>query len=146
MYFEVRSMARDKAHYLKDIYNYIDISSFVLNLYILSYSSQALTKAEEAELQLGNLCCLAVIIMWYKSFYWLRLFDNTSFYVRLIADTLFEVRYFMILFVMILMTFGNAIFILSRSRENPLYKDYLTSEYINVLLNQYEMALGTWNT
>ena len=64
--------------------------------------------------------------MWYKSFYWLRLFDNTSFYVRLIADTLFEVRYFMILFVMILMTFGNAIFILSRSREEPLYKDYVS--------------------
>ncbi len=66
--------------------------------------------------------------------------------MRLIADTLYEIKYFLILFVLILMTFGNAMLILSKGRETSLYRDYVPSEYFNVVLNQYEMALGEWDS
>jgi len=84
--------------------------------------------------------------MWTKSFYWLRLFGPTSFFVRLIGDTLHDIRYFLILFVLILMTFGNAVLILSEGREDKLYRDYTSLEYFNVVLNQYELSLGEFDT
>ena len=84
--------------------------------------------------------------MWFKAFYWLRLFGPTSFFVRMIQETLFDIRYFLILFVLILMTFGNAILILSEGRESPLYKDYFSNDYMNVVLNQYELSLGEFDT
>ena len=145
LYFEIRCLIRDRTDYVLDISNDIDFLALFLNLYILSYSSQGLSKEEEEDLHMRILCCIAVILQWQKSFYWLRLFDNTSFYVRLIVDTLFDIKYFLILFAMILMTFGNAIFILSKDREKSLYRDYVSIDYINVFLNQYEMALGSWD-
>ena len=44
------------------------------------------------------------------------------------------------------MTFGNAIYILSKGRETSLYRDYVSLEFLNVVLNQYEMALGEWDS
>lgn len=55
--------------------------------------------------------------MWVKSFYWLRLFGKTSFFVRMISETLYDIKYFLILFIFILMTFGNAMLILSSDRQ-----------------------------
>lgn len=37
---------------------------------------------------------------------WLRLFDNTAFYVRLITQTMHRIRYFLLLFVVALALFG----------------------------------------
>ena len=84
--------------------------------------------------------------MWLKSFYWLSLQDEPSFYVRLLKDTLKEIVSFLILFLLILMTFGNAVMILNEGRKDPLYTDYTQVEFLNVILNQYEMALGAWET
>ena len=53
--------------------------------------------------------------MWLKAFYWLRLFSQTSFYIRLIIETISDIKYFLILFIFILMTFGNALLILDES-------------------------------
>ncbi len=47
VYFEVRCMLRDKSIYLLDIYNYIDIGTFSLNLYIIYKSSVGLSGDEE---------------------------------------------------------------------------------------------------
>ena len=73
--------------------------------------------------------------MWTKTFYWLRLFGSTSFYVRMIIETLYDIRYFLLHFLLILMTFGNAMLILSEGREEALYKDYFEIDFLNVVLN-----------
>ena len=88
---------------------------------------------------------MAVLLMWSKAFYWLRLFGPTSFFVRLIQDTIYDLKYFLILFVLILMTFGNAMLILSEGREDKLYRDYFSNNYMSVFLNQYELSLGEFD-
>ena len=146
LYYEIRCCIRDKFAYLLDIYNWIDISSFCMNLYIVYYSSKGTLVDTDEGLNMRTIAPIAVVLIWTKSFYWLRLFSQTSFFVRLITDTLYDIRYFLILFLLILMTFGNAILILSENRENPLYKDYTSSNYVNVIFSQYEMALGEFYT
>lgn len=63
---------------------------------------------------------MLVILVWFKAFYWMRLFSNTGFYVRLIRETLWDIRYFFILFAFILLTFANALLILGTGREEEL--------------------------
>ena len=78
---------------------------------------------------------IVVLLSWLKSFYRLKLFGATSFYVRLVIWALYDIRHFMVLFVMILMTFGNTIMILSQGRDEILYRDYTQNNFINVMMN-----------
>ena len=83
--------------------------------------------------------------MWCKAFYWLKLFSSTSFYIRLIIETLWDVRYFIILFLFILMTFGNAFLIMDQDREQKYTQDYFGVTVLNVLFDQYLLSLGEFN-
>ena len=55
--------------------------------------------------------------MWFKCFYWMRLFSSTSFYIRLIIETLADIKYFLILLIVIFCTFGNAFLIMDIGKE-----------------------------
>ena len=162
LYFEIRCIIRDQFSYLFDIFNYIDLISILLNIWLIFRATRGKHAHEEAESEtdfdsgpeeaekdpkwIRTFATLAVILMWFKSFYWLRLFGNTSFFVKMIVQTLADIRYFLILFIFILMTFGNAIFILSSDRKEAIYKNYVDVGFLNVLLDQYELSLGEFNT
>ena len=75
------------------------------------------------------------MLIWFKSFKWLRIFDNTSFYVGLIYQTLVSIKSFLILILLILLTFGNATTIQSIGRYDPLYSDYFESQFLNTFIN-----------
>ena len=60
-----------------------------------------------------GIAAVLVLLMWVKTFYWMRLFSPTSFYIRLIGETLRDIKYFLILFIFILMTFGNTLLIMN---------------------------------
>ena len=59
---------------------------------------------------------LLVIIIWGKMFDWLRMFDSTSFYVLLIMRTIRDIMPFFTIFLIFLVTFGTALFILNSNR------------------------------
>ena len=88
----------------------------------------------------------AVFLTWVKAFYLMRLFEPTSFFVRLIFETFKDIFYGLLVFIVILMMFGNALIVLSQDRE-PFYFRYFEeddSDYLNVFLNMYELSIGTW--
>ena len=88
----------------------------------------------------------AVFLTWVKAFYLMRLFEHTSFFVRLVFETITDIFYGLLVFLVILMMFGNALIVLSQDRE-PFYYRYFeedSSDYINVFLNMYELSIGTW--
>ena len=68
---------------------------------------------EEVNTTTRLLVTIAVFIMWIKAFYWMRLFGSTSFYIKLIRETLYDIRYFLILLVAILMSFGNCLLVMN---------------------------------
>jgi len=156
--FEIVSIARDGFSYFTDIYNYFDWVAFTLNFYVV-FSVIFENRSEEEELSeeellasrttLNSLSALLAFLMWVKSFYWMRLFSSTSFYIRLIQETLYDIRYFMILFVFILMTFGNALMIMAQNHpanpETPIYKNIFGAKFINIIMDQYMLALGEFS-
>lgn len=84
--------------------------------------------------------------MWFKTFYWMRLFAPTAFYVKLIIETVWDIRYFLILFVFILATFGNALMVLNEGRGEPMYSNTYQVEFFDAMMNQYMLSLGEFDT
>ena len=87
---------------------------FALNLYLIYQTvNHDKNSGEEVNTSIRLLVTSAVFIMWIKAFYWMRLFGSTSFYIKLIRETLYDIRYFLILFVAILMSFGNCLLVMN---------------------------------
>ena len=76
---------------------------------------------------------------------WLRLFDKTSFYIRLIQETIYDILYFMIIFAAALWMFGNTMYMLQLNKDsdsadivNPTFGHFM----VDSLYNQYLLSLG----
>ena len=92
-----------------------------------------------------KIASLVSTLIWLKAFYWLKLFSNTSLYIRLIIETIYDIRYFIVLFVFILMTFGNAILIMDTGRAERYTKEYFSNDYLNIIFDQYLLSMGEFN-
>lgn len=170
-FFEFTNLFRDPYGYIGDPFNLVDWIEFILNGYILWHlvrddidetestepavspvADSGGEKKEPAMIDLlGNdiqtirsMAAISVGLMWIKSFYWMRLFDKTSFYIRLIQETLSEVAYFAILFVFILFCFANTIFVINQGRikDGYLYANVFEQQFFDSVIDQYLLALG----
>ena len=72
------------------------------------------------------------------------MFKPTGKYVRLLGETLKDVGSFLILFLCILFTFANALFILNKQRyeDEQLYQEYFDSTILDSIFQQYLLSLG----
>ena len=81
-----------------------------------------------------------------KSFDWLRAFEETSFLIMLISETIYDIRYFMVLFIISLVMFAFPLFILNNinllADENPLIGDLTGFGPMDAILKQYEEVLA----
>jgi len=72
--------------------------------------------------------------------------------VRLIVQTIYDMKWFFFIFVLVTMCFANAIYILNASRVQDSFGTELFDEtfpsfaYVSAILNQYLVALGDWDT
>ena len=64
-----------------------------------------------------------------KLFDWLRLFEETGFYVKLVGETLSDIKYFILLLLTTLMMFGVPVVMLDAS--SPDDKDLLDKVFNN---------------
>ena len=61
---------------------------------------------------------LATFILWVLMLYWMRFSSYTSFYVDIVLSSLFDIRYFLLMLGLMILTFSNAIIILEYSIKN----------------------------
>ena len=90
-YFELRCVYRDGYHYFLDVFNYVDVASHSLNIYLVFKASVGEHDQEQKE-NIRSLAAGTVVLSWLKAFYWLRLFGPTSFFVRMIVETLADIK------------------------------------------------------
>ena len=79
---------------------------------------------------------------------WCKLFGPTSFFVRLILETISDIKYFMIIFVVALMMFGMPMYILqlNRDEDNSIVEEVFGNFWLlNAFYNQYMLALGDFS-
>jgi hypothetical protein len=153
--WEIGQVVRDGVvTYFLQGWNYLDVASIVLNTFLLC---DLLLERDYLNMEDTVLVCfLAVFILWYKLIYWFRLFESTSFYIKLIVETIKGIQYFFVIFVAFLLAFSNAIFILNKNRTDGndetgdegsrLLGGELKNGALDSILNQYMLALGEFGT
>ena len=67
-----------------------------------------MTKEMYQNLRIGS--SIVILLIGFKFFEWLKLFDRTSFYIKLLLATLYDITSFILLFFASLYTFGMAIY------------------------------------
>ena len=91
---------------------------------ILTFVVIASSVPQDPLISLENLRPIASIASFsllLKIFDWLRLFESTAFFVRLIQETLYDIRHFTILIVAALTTFGVPMIILNLNLDEKSY-------------------------
>lgn len=98
----------------------------------------------------------AVILLATLFFYWMRLLPSMAFYVKMIMETIKDLRQFVVFFFLCITTFACATFILDQYQED-LYKN-TDHDYNNVMakqtaspltdawINNYLLGLGDFFT
>ena len=128
---------RNGIEYL-DFINFVDLLTAALNLWLV-YETLAETEAYGVtdRKMIRNWTALAVFSMWIKSFYWMNLFSSYSYYVRLIKATIYDIRFFLSILMVLLMAFGNALMILNEGRyqENKIVQEFFSNTFFDTLMN-----------
>lgn len=109
--FELIQVTKNPIEYFFDFWNYFDMVSICFNGFIISNHVFMYLKID-GETTFG-LAAIATLIMWWKLLYWFRLFDTTSFYIRLITETMKDISFFVIILMTFLLCFANCIYLLN---------------------------------
>ena len=86
--------------------------------------------------------------MWCRLFFWLRLFDKTAFFIRLLQETFTDILSFIVLYLTIITLYANVLFILNEKREyeggNRLFEQRMGYGYdfVDAWINSYLLGLG----
>jgi hypothetical protein len=58
--------------------------------------------------------------MWFRFYLWFRLFPYTAIYIKMIKETLYDLKNFLLILQIVLCAFGNALLIVDRyQRQIP---------------------------
>ena len=97
------------------------------------------------------IAAFSMIILWFKLFDWLRLFEETAFYIELLFKTLYDIRVFIIIFIVTLAMFGSSMFMLQSNATvlvelgKNLVDHYFNFFLVDLVLNQYLLSLGDFS-
>lgn len=140
--FESMQMRTLKWEYVHNMWNWLEFVSFCFHLFIvLQHGIKFLDMSFELLIMLSS---IAVLLLYMKLFYWLRLFGGLGFYVRMVSETIYDIGDFIILFFMCVFTFAHAIFVLNRNSPDDaeLYGAFFGWKPVDAIVSQYFLGLG----
>ena len=137
---------KDWQDYFKNVSNILDLTQYAIMMLLLVNTVFALNWFSHEHLRL--MCAFVGLEIWFKMFDWMRIFDSTAFYIKLIQQTFNDIVPFFMIFPIFLATFGTPIFILSNSREDgeEVVVEYFHFGLLDTMFNQYLLALGEFDS
>ena len=140
-----------RRHYFYSFTNFVDYTSVFTNLAIIL--NENLKRQLIGIKTLPYFVSYAVFCLWFRAFYWMRVFESSAFFIILIKKTLSGIRPFLILCIVIVVLFANILYIFNHSEHqiNPLYHTTLYEDesgysFTNAVIHIYLIALGEFNT
>lgn len=94
---------------------------------------------------------VAVLLLWMKLFYWLRIYKQFSSFIRMISEIVYDIRIFTVMLVLCLAAFANCIIVLQNNREitgtseDPIFDPYTGWEPFDAMIHAYLTGLGDFN-
>ena len=87
---------------------------------------------------------ISVFFIWLKSLYFLRMFRSSSKFISMIVSVVADMRIFLAVFLICLVTFSQSLLIMSNNQANE--EDRFTHSFFESLLFTYRISLGDWDT
>ena len=132
-------------NYLGDAWNWLDICSIGMNTLIL-----VLNETYVDFHMIRQLAIFAVLMMWFKLFYWMRLFEATASFIRMTKEIFVDIKAFMVMLAIIVCTFANAFLIMDHSRRilgiEPITEDAFGNPILDTVTRAYMLGLGEYGT
>jgi hypothetical protein len=98
--------------YFIDVWNMVDLMSLGLNaVYVYGEVTNGIHPAT-----LQVIASIALLCMWFKLFYWMRLFKPFSAFIRMISEIVKDIQVFLVMLIISLLAFANIIFVLNKNR------------------------------
>lgn len=128
--------------YFCSVQNMFDVTGLLLVLFVIVMSG---IRSDYVSIQaIRVIAAFASMFTLMKLFDWLRLFDQTAFYIMLIVVTLRDVRHFMLLLLLTLLMFGVPLLMLNANSAPG--KELIDPAFgywaFDLTYNQYLLALG----
>ena len=148
---EWRSLESNRLSYFKDFWNYIDIIPPIMILAIVGldyYPENTVEKSgahthththEEIITTQYALQAVANFAMWFKIFYFLRIFRQTGYFVNMLLRVVTEAKIFALLYLLITVTFWLSFYIMS-DRDVGIIWVYMIG------MGEYDMEFSAYQT
>ena len=149
---EFFQMKTQKLKYLYGTTNIIDYSQIVTNiLIVINEIKDRNLFSQDAK---SYIIAGAVLCLWIRTFYWMRVFKRPAFFILLIKKTLSGIGPFLTLLGIIIVLFSNILFVLNVAQNvmNPVDKttlypeDASGSSFWNAVIHGYLISLGDFET
>lgn len=141
---EIRQLIVTRAEYFKSVKNWLDIMQLFLTSFTVIAHYQYPTIEEFSEFPaLPPIHAMASLILWINFMYFLRLFDQTSYLIRIIINVFWDMKTFLLILLISQLGFGEAFLRLSEySLNEGNYLNNLSDAYIFT----YKVSIGENNT
>ena len=144
-WLEIQQVKKLQLRYFS-VPNIVDVTSLCANVYLLTNLLMDDSQTEFKQF----IRIMAVCLMWVNLIVWLRVFEVTTIFVRLIKDTIRDMKWFFFLYVVIVGMFASMMYIFN-ARKNRFYKATLyddevtSSKVVNVMIHQFLATLGDFS-
>ena len=132
---------REYFYSIKNVSDLFQISSTLLIVLVRLFNISKFTYHG-----LRLIATFSIFLLWAKLFDWLRLFEPTSFYYKLVKSTFLDIKEFMILFSVALCMIGSAMYILEmdseKSDDHEIIESFTGFFLLDSMYNQYVLSLG----
>jgi hypothetical protein len=137
--------------YLGDVWNWLDLGSFVFNTVFLvciniDVAMGSIVIPIGVVRVIGAFACF---LMWIKVFYWMRLFSGTAYFIKLILSTLKDSVSFALMLIIIICAFANLFFIIQLNvKDGADYHyvvDYTGEPVTSAWIAMYVLAMGDFH-
>lgn len=92
---------------------------------------------------------IAVVLLYIKLFYWLRIYKSFSAFIRMIQEIVVDIKVFSVMLFLCLAGFANIMMILNNNRDltgqSAIYDNYVGFGPANALIHAYLTGLGDFN-
>lgn len=135
--------------YIRQGWNILDLVSLSLNLWVF-IQMIVNSIADHDIFKVGTLrayIACACFVMWIKVFYWMRLYASFAYYVKLITQTLADVKLFLLLCLIIIFAFANFFFMLNIGTDdnNRAMIHYTGYRILDSVIAIYQFSLGDFH-
>jgi hypothetical protein len=124
--------------YFKSFWNILDIISIFLNVTVVILD---LSGADEDDV--NAVACIAVLVLWFRLFYLLRVFSETAYLISMIQAIILEMKYFVLALVIAILAFANTFYILGRNSDE---ENFSGDNIWDAFIFSYKMGLGDFDT